>query len=316
MNHWLQRLGEAPDALLGFFGVLAAVALWIGFTGLRRARQIEDVPTARVRSAPQGYIELTGKARALDGEPIIAPLSNTLCCWYRYRVERRGDRDWRMVDAGSSDGVFALDDATGTCLVDPEGAEVTSSHRKTWSGDNGMGGIPVHARLPSLGRTADMVVNVGSKVLGGLGGSGQYRYSESVILDGDPLYVIGEFHSLHAGGAEVDEKHLMTAILREWKQRPNELLQRFDRDGDGRIDVAEWESARDAAREEARREARVAMTEAPVHTLRQPRDGRLYLVSNLEEFDLLKRYRWQKRLGLAAFAALVALIVLAIGQRP
>jgi hypothetical protein len=178
-----------------------------------------------------------------------------------------------------------------------------------------MGGIPVHARLPSLGRTADMVVNVGSKVLGGLGSSGQYRYSESVILDGDPLYVIGEFHSLHAGGADIEEKALMTTILRDWKQRPGELLQRFDQDGNGRIDVTEWESAREAAREEARREARAAMTEAPVHMLQKPRDKRLYLVSNLEEFDLLKRYRWQKRLGFAAFCAMFTLIVVAIGQR-
>lgn len=315
MDHWLQRLGEAPDALLAFFAALAAIALWIGYTGMRRARQIEDVPTARVRSAPQGYIELAGKARALDGEPIVAPLSNTLCCWYSYRIERRGDRDWRVVESGASDGVFALDDATGSCLVDPEGAEVTSRHRKAWTGDNGMGGIPVHARLPSLGRTADLVVNVGGKLLEGLGGGGHYRYSERVILDGDPLYAIGEFHSLHAGGDGVAEKDLMTAILRDWKQRPQELLQRFDHDRDGQIDVNEWESAREAAREEARRETRSAMSEGPVHTLRQPRDGRLYLLSNLEEFDLLRRYRWQKRAGMAAFGAIIVLIVVAIGQR-
>ena len=67
-------------------GALALASLRAGFSGLRRTRHIEDVPTARVRSAHQGYVELIGTAHTMNGEPIIAPLSNTSCCWYRSRA--------------------------------------------------------------------------------------------------------------------------------------------------------------------------------------------------------------------------------------
>ena len=42
-----------------------------------------------------------------------------------------------------------------------------------------------------------MIVDRRATVLERLGsGVGQYRYTEAVILDGDPLYAIGEFHTL------------------------------------------------------------------------------------------------------------------------
>ena len=117
MGDLLDRLAHAPDGVLVFTVLLAVVAVFTGFSGLRRSRQIEDVPTARVRSAHQGYVELTGLARMLDGEPIIAPLSHTRCCWYRYKVERRSGKDWRVLQSGSSDGIFILRDETGDCVA-------------------------------------------------------------------------------------------------------------------------------------------------------------------------------------------------------
>ena len=119
MAYWLERLAYAPTPFLVLAAVLAVAAFVAGLTGLRRVRHIEDVPTARVRSAPQGYVELIGRAHAMDGEPIIAPLSQTPCCWYRFRVERADGKDWRTVDSGVSDGIFLLRDETGECVVDP-----------------------------------------------------------------------------------------------------------------------------------------------------------------------------------------------------
>ena len=303
MTAWLERLAQAPDGFL-VFAVLAALAgLYFGFTGLRRVRHIEDVPTARIRSAPQGYVELIGKARSLAGEPVIAPFSRTPCCWYSYRVERRGERGARPVESGSSDAIFALYDETGECVIDPEGAEVTSSHKTSWSDDgSGWGAHGVHARLPSLGPTADLVVDVGGGVLEALGsGLGDYRYTESVILDGDPLYAIGHFRTLgaNAHGGSLEER--TRAILREWKQRPDTLRERFDRNRDGQIDQGEWEHARAVAAEEAARELMADQHRGPLHVLERPAGGRYFLLSNLEEFALLRRYRWRMRLGFAAF---------------
>lgn len=316
MDAWLHRIAHAPDGLLVFCGVLLLAALFLGFASLRRTRQIEDVPTARVRSAPQGYVELIGTARMLDGDPVVAPLSRVPCCWYSFRVERRAGKDWRGVDSGSSDAIFALRDDSGDCVIDPEGAEVTTRHRRTWFDDgDGWGGHGVHMRLPSLGRTADSVVELGGKLLGGLAGSGEYRYTESVILDGDPLYAIGRFHTLGAGDHAGPLHELTGAILREWKQQPDTLRERFDIDRDGVIDGAEWERAREAARREALRQHGEIVRREQVHTLVKPADGRYFLLSNLEEFDLLRRYRWRMRLAFAAVGLLGATVALMLSTR-
>ena len=318
MTGWIEKLAHAPDGFLVFVLVLTAVAVYLGFSGLRRSRQIEDVPTAKVRSAPQGYVELIGTAQMLGGEPIIAPLSHTRCCWYRYKIERRSGKNWRMVESGSSDGIFGLRDETGDCVIDPEGAEVTSRHEKSWS-DNGGSRVshPVHMRLPSLGKTADAVLDISGKVLDGIGaGIGPYRYTEAVILEGDPVYVIGRFHTVGpAGDGAGTRRELIGAVLREWKQRPDTLRERFDRNRDGQIDVEEWEGARQAARREADREFMEQQKRGQVHTLSRPLDGRFFLLSNLEEFSLLRRYRWRMRLGFGFFILLGGASALMLSTR-
>jgi hypothetical protein len=316
MSDWLDRLAHAPDGLLVFCAVLAPVALFIAFTALRRARNIEDVPTAKVRSAPQGYVELIGQAQSLDGEPIVAPLSRTACCWYRYRIERRGDKGWRAVESGTSDGIFLLRDDTGDCVIDPEGAEVTTEHSRSWfdNGD-GWGGHGVHMRLPSLGRTADTLVNVSGKLMSGIGGMGEYRYTEAVVMQGDPLYAIGRFHTVGPSEKAATIRELTGAILREWKQQPDTLRERFDRNRDGTIDVDEWQHARQAAEQVATREYAEQFNRQELHTLKKPADGRLFLLSNLEEFGLLRRYRWRMRLGFLAFIVLSAAVAVMLSTR-
>ena len=111
---------------LGVSGFLSLFGLWGGFRRLHHARLIENVPTAKVRSAHQGYVELVGTAEALPGEPVIAPLSGSVCCWYDYRIERRSGKHWNIVDKGTSEAVFAIRDDTGRCLIDPEAADSRS----------------------------------------------------------------------------------------------------------------------------------------------------------------------------------------------
>lgn len=317
MAELLSRLAHAPDSFVFIVAAATIVALIAGFSGLRRSRHIEDVPTARVRSAAQGYVELVGTAHMLAGEPIVAPLSHTICCWYSYKVERRGGRDWSLVDSGSSDGIFLLRDETGDCVIDPEGAEVTSRHRRSWSDDgSGWGGHAVHTRLPSLGRTADLVVDIGGKVFETLGsGVGEYRYTEAVILDGDPLYAIGRFHTVGGGDQAATRRELTGAILRDWKRRPETLRERFDSNRDGTIDAEEWGRARAIAESEAAREQVKNLERDPLHTLRKPDDGRYFLLSNLEEFGLLRRYRWRKRFGFGFFVLLGGTLALMLSTR-
>ena len=48
--------------LLLLFGLAGAAAysFWYGFKAWRENRMVEDTPSSRVRSAAQGYVELTG----------------------------------------------------------------------------------------------------------------------------------------------------------------------------------------------------------------------------------------------------------------
>jgi len=68
--------------------------------------------------------------------------------------------------------------------------------------------------------------------------------------------------------------------------------QRFDLDGNGELDLREWELARSQARREVARIHSEQCRQADLNTLRQPEDGRLYLISGLPPDKLSRRYRW------------------------
>lgn len=264
-EQWMRALEQAPPPVMLFVAGAALLGLFTGFSALRRYRLIENVPTAKVRSAPQGYVELIGRAEMLSGEPVVAPLSKLECCWYRYRVEERHGKDWRTVNSGTSDALFMLRDETGECVIDPEKAQVDSVHTKTW-------------------------------------GMGRERFHETRLMHGDPLYAIGWFRTVGAsqGGADTLQ-NITREILREWKRQPQTLLERFDRDRSGAIDVEEWELARKAAQQRAQEELLHSEPVPARHVLVRPPDGRTFLLANREEAALVRGYKWRAILGLGGF---------------
>jgi len=298
---WIDSIAHASPPFLVFALVATLFGFYLGFSSLRRYRLIEDVPTAKVRSAHQGYVELVGDAVMMDGEPIVAPLSQTQCCWYSYRVEERSGKNWHVVDRGVSDGLFVLRDDTGDCVIDPEGASIDTVHAKVWSGDgHSLVGGGVHQRSSdgSAHRSKGLLtgLNVGIDL-----GVGSYRYSEKVILHGDPIYAIGWFRSLDNGDHADTEDHLVREILRQWKQHPETLRERFDHDRNDTIDIEEWEEARQAARQLAREQlAEQRTSHEHVHTLVKPAN-RQFIVSNREQDVLVSRYKWRAVGGFVTF---------------
>ena len=122
-----------------FFLLASAIALsafYFAFRYITLARLVEDTPTANIHFAQQGYVELSGAAMALDGNPIAAPLSGRDCCWYHYKIEKKGNKSWRMVEQQSSTHPFLLKDDSGFCRIDPEGARVTTGEHKVWYGNS------------------------------------------------------------------------------------------------------------------------------------------------------------------------------------
>ncbi|MEH6493154.1 GIDE domain-containing protein [Halopseudomonas sp.] len=290
--HGVMWLSPAHYYLFTGLATAAAVGcLYLMLTRLQRARWIEDTPTSRVRSAAQGLVELNGMLDAGGHEPLLSPLAKRPCLWYRFRVEEHkgnSDRDnqWRTVEQGVSERPFLLRDSTGVCWINPLGAEVHPKHRRRWEGNQ---------RWP-----ADKSVAKG--FLGGLLRK-RYRYTEEWFVAEEPLYAIGWFESRGGGRDAVDMNALSRQVISNWKADFPDLLARFDRNGDGKIDLEEWERVRRAANQAAELEARTAGQAPVIHALRKPpRRGLPFVLSDHHEEDLSRRLRGKSRWALIGLA--------------
>lgn len=282
------RAVQSPHFWLGFIpAVLAAGGGLVGlFRQLSHLRLIADTPSSLIRSAAQGYVELQGVTRMMDGEPIIAPLSGRRCVWYRYSVEEKSAEqgEWQTIERGVSDAIFHLDDGTGRCIVDPDGADVIPSDTRHWRGHSRRPGA-----LPRQRSGWDRFFV-----------SGRYRFSESLIEEGEPVYVIGFLRGLASADPGTTDDAIRQ-LIRRWKQDPAALRRRFDADGDGIISPAEWETALRLAEQEVLANWHTAPCDAELNLMRKPADGRPFLLSTVPEAVLKRRYRRRALLSAALF---------------
>jgi len=259
---------------------------------LKVARLVEDTPRSRLRSAAQGYIEVSGHGLPLEGTENLAPLTQRPCVWWRYRVEKRIEasglrsrRDsWQMVSSGRSAMPFLLDDGTGRCIVQPAGAEVVASESTTWYGDT-----PLPPAIRAQGGAF-------------LSRSRDYRYFEERIYEQEQVYALGEFQSLRPDDRP-DLKTATATLLADWKEDQATLVQRFDSDHDGRISLEEWERAREAARRAVEQQPRDRASVTTLSVLAKPGDDQLFLIAALPEGDLARRYRRKAFLAFLGFVA-------------
>ena len=103
--------------------------------------------------------------------------------------------------------------------------------------------------------------------------------------------MLGDFVTLGSIAPEFDTATQVRDLLAEWKRNRGELLTRFDLDGDGEIDLREWELARAQARREVMKQRRDALVAAEAHVLRKPLTKRLFLISDLDPAVIARRYR-------------------------
>ncbi|MCB1760474.1 MAG: hypothetical protein KDI68_11935 [Gammaproteobacteria bacterium] len=265
-------------------GGVAAAAFFFAFRHLQLARLIENTPTTRIAHAQQGYAEFEGRVLpAAEGE-LSAPLSGTACCWYEYKIEKRGDKRWRTLERACSNTPFLLSDDSGRCRVEPEGARVTVTQPQVWYGNSRLPGREQSGRAQGGWQLLTREIGLG----------GRYRYSESRIHPGETLYALGGFHTRD----DLDQaRQLQTRereLLREWKQSPEQLKARFDRNRDGEIDLQEWQQARLAAAAQSAIDQRRHDAVSEPHRLAKPVDPELpFLLSTLPQFAIVRqRKRW------------------------
>lgn len=261
---------QAESAEVWPFALLAmSVVSFVAWAAnYRRYRQISDLPTSKVASAAQGYVELFGRAEMLPGVPVRSQLSNTNCCWYCFEVEEKtSDNKWHTVDSGKSVAHFALIDDTGLCVVSPDGAEVLTNDHKSWA-------------------------------------QGDRRYNEWLLLPASILYAIGEFSTSTAAAVSArEERSDVTALLAGWKEDSKQLHERFDLNRDGKVDMKEWELARLQAQREVRKRQSEMQSRSieGTHLMCKPRDGRLFLLANEAPDKVGERYRFWSGLHLVIF---------------
>ncbi len=240
-------------AWLWSLGSMAVISLFAWNSALRRQRLIAGTPTSRIGSAAQGYVELIGDGMPLDS-PILAKYSMLPCLWYRYEVAKKNHKnEWRTESTGESEAPFLMDDGSGKCVIDPHGAEIVTQHKDTWR-------------------------------------VGDYRYTEWKLLERDEVYALGEFKTAGGSTTTITHSDLVKDVLIEWKSDNENLLKRFDLNNNGLLDMDEWMLARQAAKREANKRLAEARAEPDANFLLQPRDGRLFLLSNLSPDRLARRY--------------------------
>ncbi len=234
--------------------LVGITSFWAWYTNLKRYRTVADTPTSRIASAPQGYIEIVGRGKQPPGASLVSPLTGLPCLWYRFRVERQNDNHWEYVSSGISTDTFGVDDGSGRILIDPEGAEIITPHKRVSS-------------------------------------SGDYRTTEWTLIEGETIYVIGEHITLGGPGAVFDKKADLSALLTEWKQNKPDLLERFDANRDGEISLEEWEHVRHTASGEVDRDHFEMRLSDGIHLIRKPAQGQAFLIANREVTLLVRHFR-------------------------
>jgi hypothetical protein len=265
-------------ALVAFCGLVFLLATLFGWLGsLHRRDAIRDTPTSTATAAALGYVELLGTAQDVAWPPLRSQIRKTPCVWYRYQIERRVGGTWITESSRASTQCFVLRDASGECIVDPEGAEVLPRRLRVWR-------------------------------------EFEYRYHEAVIALGESIYVLGELTSVHAAlDTPSEERADISALLAEWKREPEELMRRFDANRDGTLSEEEWEVARREAKATIEREYAARRALGPVNLIRRPADGRNFIISVLPPEQLIRRFSLWAWLHLGLLVGGVAVVLVGVG---
>ena len=307
---------EQNDDFWFFMAFMAAGVIFcffFAFKFLRQKRIITDTPTSKVRSAAQGYVELAGQGKYVEGETLRSPLTGTPCIWYEVMVEKQtiagiGAHDrWRTVMEDSSGEMFLLQDETGECIIAPEGAEVTVNDEGIWYGNTER--PPRRRRPPGVSRVAKLLRLH-------WGWSNEYRYTERLIHEYEKIYAIGLFETTGGANAGNNTKQEVLNLLREWKKNSAALLEKFDKNKDGKIDMEEWQEIRKAAYQEVMARQKDQSAQAPVNIMGRTNDKRRpFLLSSVDQDALVRKLHYYALGCFIGFALCGTVFILFIGLR-
>lgn len=116
----------------------------------------------------------------------------------------------------------------------------------------------------------------------------QYWYR--AIHPGETVYVLGQLTTLSRHYTDSDKRQATLHLLSDWKKDHVEMLHRFDKNGDGKIDQQELLIARQAAEEVVDNNLDHEYRLTASHIVEETKDGRPFIISSIPIETLLKRY--------------------------
>jgi hypothetical protein len=139
--------------------VLFIVLAYFGFRYAKVKRMIENIPTSKTKGVAFGTVELKGNVGLIEGHSLLGPVTFSKCVWYRYLVQEKrgsGKRSKWVTLTDDTKGIrFYCEDSEGELLIDASDAEVITRHKKVRR-------------------------------------SGDKRYTEWALNDGDAIYALGQ----------------------------------------------------------------------------------------------------------------------------
>jgi hypothetical protein len=301
-----------PHELVHIVVLVVLLALAAGFflgavKAFKYAHVIMDTPASKIRSAAQGYVELQGIIKPLT-QPLIAPLTNSPCCWYEYLIEEeyttvnsKGETvtDWRTVDSHASSHLFYIEDDTGRVVVYPLSAEVTAKSHDVWYGSS----LQQYAG-------ASGVSSIFSQLVGSLTGT-NYRFTEWRLDADQQLVALGFFHTCRKGETPFALDHVQ-ANRQQLLQKKRAVLSRH-KVLRGLADALVSGGSQQLANVEQEWGTVLQQQDAKVcHVLHKKE--RPFILSSYSEKKLVRKYYWRTAGCTIGFVFFVVMFLLMLGR--
>lgn len=217
--------------LLVFVGLAAAIAWFMiipilfflneAYRVFQQSRRFADIPTSRLRSAAQGYVEVSGRLDTAGADFPRSPISDTPCHYWHLELVRRRQRGdesnnrWVSIKRmASARTILPFEDGTGSAYLLIQDLFFTppNDYCKVY---------PRTTRLRAGDRKALEALRdrVPADLLKGLDGDGPWQVVERVLPASHPLFVTGLLRTIRsnesptlraAWGGQLDKHEMKT----------------------------------------------------------------------------------------------------------
>ncbi|RVU83516.1 EF-hand domain-containing protein [Leucothrix sargassi] len=132
----------------------------------------------------------------------------------------------------------------------------------------------------------------------------RFGYLFRAIHPGETVYLLGQLTTITTHYTDADTRQATLSLLSEWKRDHVSMIQRFDHNGDGKIDQQELMVARQHAQEAVENTSDETYRGEAEHILEKTDDGRPFIISNIPPEKLIARYQFWMIAHLVAWPVL------------